>query len=68
MVGVVADVPVDDAHGVAELDGCRRGVRGDERPQESVVDLGLEDRHALPVAGEVVGVGASAAGDQAVGS
>ncbi len=58
MVGVVADDLVDGGQGASELDGCRWLVAGgDEGPQESAVDLGVEDGDADAFGGEHVGVG-----------
>ena len=46
--------------GGAGLVGC------DERAQQMVVDLGVEDRDALPVGGQVVGDGSGSSHDQPV--
>jgi hypothetical protein len=46
-----------------------RGLRlsgGEQRGQDAVVDLGVEDGEGQAVGGQVVGVGVRAAGDQAV--
>jgi hypothetical protein len=57
------------------LDGGQGGAQGwrglglpggEQRGQDAVVDLGVEDREREPVGGEVVGVGVRAAGDEPV--
>ena len=67
VVGVGVHMPVDDAQRLAEFGGCGWRVGGDQRSQQSVVDLGVEDRHALAVGGELVGVGVRETLDEAVG-
>ena len=66
MVDAVVDVAVDRGQRATELGWCWGFVGSDERANEPVVDLGVEDRHALSVGGEVVGVGSGTSGDQAV--
>ena len=60
------DVVVDAFEGVAEVRGCGRSVSGQQWSQELVVHLGVEDRDALAVVGEDVGVGTVEAFDQPV--
>jgi len=55
---VVGDRAVDDPKRLAQLRWGGWGVGGQQRDQESVVDLGVEQREAGPVGGEHVGVGA----------
>jgi hypothetical protein len=66
LVDSVVDVLVDGRQGAADFQGCGQGVGGDQRPEESVVDLGVEDRHALPLGGQVVGVGLRPSFDEAL--
>lgn len=68
VVEVCVDVLVDGLQRLAERDWCRRCVCRDEWSQDPVVNLCVEDRDALPVGGEGVGVAVLPAPDQAVGA
>lgn len=52
---VVAAVTVDRRECAAESGVCGRGVGSDQRPEEPVMDFGVEDGDSLSVRGEVVG-------------
>ena len=54
---VAVDVVVDGAQGGSEFGGCLGLVGGQERAQEPVVELGVEDRDFGAVGGEDVAVG-----------
>ena len=49
-----------------EFGRCLGLVGGEERGQDSVVDLGVEDGEPESVGGQIVGVGVGTPGDQAV--
>ena len=66
MVGVIVDVAGDGCQRGAELGGCLGLVRGSERDQEPVVDLGVEDGDADAVLGQGVAVGVREPADQPV--
>jgi len=59
-------VLVDGAQGGAQLRWGLRCGGGQQRPQDAVVDLGVEDRERLTVGGELVAVAAGDAADQPV--
>lgn len=48
-------VGIDGAQRVSECGWCLWLVGGKQRPYQPVVELGVEDRHALPVGGEAAG-------------
>ena len=62
----MVDVVVDGAQGGTEVGWGLGLVGGEQRPEDAVVDFGVEDREAEAVGGEVVGVGVWAAGDEPV--
>jgi hypothetical protein len=57
VVDVAADVAVDGGQGVAEFGRCGWAVGAQQRSEQPVVEFGVEDRDALAVRGQVVGVG-----------
>jgi hypothetical protein len=54
LVDAFSDVNVDGAQGVSQWRWRGRVVCGEKRAQESVVQLGVEDRESQPVVGEAV--------------
>src|SRR6266536_481959 len=64
--GVVVDVAGDGGQCGAEFGGSLGLVRGGQRDQEPVVDLGVEDGDADAVRGEHVAVGVREPADEAV--
>src|SRR6266508_3143195 len=63
-IDVDVEFAVDDLEGASELDRSWWLVGGEEWSEEPVVDLGVEDRPAHAVGGEVVGVGVRQSADE----
>ena len=63
---VVGDSPVEGAQGLPDGQRSRWAVCGQQRAEQPVVHLGVEDREALPVRGEDVGVGVLDLDDEAL--
>ena len=63
---VVSDTAVEGGEGLTQGSGLGWRVRAEERSQDPVMDLGVEDRRPESVVGGDVGVGPREAGDQAM--
>ena len=59
---------IKDPEGLADLQWGGWGVGGHQRPEDPVVDLGVEDGEPLPVSGEEVGIRVLQPDDQALQS
>ena len=54
---VVGDGPVQGSQALPDGERCGGLIGGQQRAQDPVPNLGVEDREALPIGGQDVGVG-----------
>src|SRR4029453_6798340 len=62
------DMVVNDAQGLTEFGYCRGMIDGEQRSEQTAVDLGVEDGHPNPVWCQHVCVGARLPSDQTFAS
>src|SRR5207253_10324140 len=63
---IFLDLAIHGPEGGPKLERCRRSVGSQQRSQKSVVERGVEDRHAGSIRGDGVGMGAWETANQAL--
>ena len=63
---VVGDGPIEGSQALPDGERCRDLISREQRAEHPVPDLGVEDREALPIGGEDIGVGVRNLSDQAL--